>query len=266
MTPERRQRIRDVIAGARELSQSDRPAFLIQACGDDETLLTEASALLAAEETTTVTMESLNTRPKRPGPLALGDSLLNGRFLLQEFLGSGSVGTVYRALDRERNENVALKVLHSNEPDLVARFKNEFRSLQGTHHTNLVRIDEMFEVEETCFFSMELVEGLNFLDYVRTSAPVGAVYNSDRLLPSLLQLCEGISALHHAGKLHRDIKPANVLVDAEGRVVLLDFSVGRELDAGAERQTFVGTPPTWLRSRCYSSPRFQRPRTGSALA
>lgn len=201
MTPGRGQDLKDVIARALELSLLDRQAFLRKACGDDETLLTELTARLAAEERPTVVARTLSTVRKRPGPFALGDSLLNGRFHLLDLLGSGSVGTVYRALDGERNETVALKVLHSREPDLVARFKNEFRSLQGTHHTNLVRIDEMFEVEETCFFSMEFVEGPNFLEYVRTSKPVGATYNPSRLLPSLLQLCEGISALHHAGQV-----------------------------------------------------------------
>jgi serine/threonine protein kinase len=243
MTPERWQQIKRIIADALDLDISDRPDFLRQACGGDDTLFDEASAILASQEKRPVLLQLFDTPPKRPAPLAPGDSLLDGRFLLLEFLGRGSVGTVHRALDRNRDEQVALKVLHLKEPDLVARFKNEFRSLQSLRHTNLVRLDELFETEDICFFSMELIEGVNFLEYVRTSAPSGAAFNPNRLLPSLLQLCDGISALHKAGKLHRDIKPANVLVDPTGRVVLLDFSVVREIAARAERQTFVGTPP-----------------------
>src|SRR5260221_2865515 len=243
MTPERWQRMKELLADALELDFSDRLSFLKQACANDETLFTELAAILASQQRPPVLLQVLGTPPKLRGPLAIGESILSGRFLLLDLLGSGSIGTVYRALDQDRHEHVALKVLHCTEPDLVARFKNEFRSLQSTSHKNLVRIDELFEAEGRCFFSMELVEGVNFLKYVRTSAPVGMVYNPDRLLPSFSQLCEGISALHHAGQLHRDIKPANILVTQQGRVVLFDFSVIRELEADSPKESSFGALP-----------------------
>src|ERR1700682_2188385 len=121
MTPERWQEIKTIIADALDLDRSDRPGFLRQAGGTDETLLAEADAILASQEKPPVLLQLFDRAPKRRAPLAPGDSLLNGRFLLLEFLGSGSVGSVYRALDRERDEQVALKVLHLKEPDLVAR-------------------------------------------------------------------------------------------------------------------------------------------------
>src|SRR5688500_9957829 len=92
------------------------------------------------------------------------------RFDLLTRLGQGGMGVVYEAFDRERSVKVALKTITTLTPDTLLRFKNEFRALQDLQHPNLVRLDELFEDEGTWFFTMELVDGVDFLRNVRPLA------------------------------------------------------------------------------------------------
>ena len=180
----------------------------------------------------------------------------NSRFEVIRVLGEGGMGTVYEALDRERATYVALKTLRDVHPDTRFRFKHEFRSLQDIHHPNLVSLGEMLEENGHLFFTMELIDGVRFLDYVRgaVSSPVSesqvratserpalgssppsapVAVDEVRLRAAFGQLARGLQALHLAGKVHRDVKPSNVLVTAEGRVVILDFGL---VQSAAERE------------------------------
>jgi serine/threonine protein kinase len=197
------------------------------------------------------------------------------RFEVVSHLGIGGMGIVYEALDRECGQSVALKTLRSMSPQALVRFKNEFRALQDLHHPNLVRLGELIEENGQWFFTMELVHGRNFLRHVRSDA--GAIFESEspalaltgtvgtpsssvttresppspprpamgpdlgRLRSSLAQLVHAVSALHAAGKIHRDIKPSNILITTEGRVVLLDFGVIKDVDDTDTESRAVGT-------------------------
>src|SRR5262249_29257643 len=89
------------------------------------------------------------------------------RFQVIRRLGAGGMGVVYEALDHERNATVALKTLRTLKPDALLRFKNEFRALADIQHPNLVTLGELYEDRERWFFTMEMVHGIHFLDYVR---------------------------------------------------------------------------------------------------
>lgn len=88
------------------------------------------------------------------------------RFRIVRRLGAGGMGVVYEAIDRERDARVALKTLRTLKPDALLRFKNEFRALADITHPNLVSLGELFEEEGRWFFTMEMVDGEHFLDYV----------------------------------------------------------------------------------------------------
>ncbi len=113
--------------------------------------------------------------PHVPGTLGV----LDERFELLSQLGRGGMGIVYRAFDRERGVQVAVKTLQSLAPDQVLRLKAEFRALRDLRHPNLVELGELIEHDGDWFFTMELVEGANFLDHVR-----GAVRLDDWSLTS----------------------------------------------------------------------------------
>ena len=166
------------------------------------------------------------------------------RFRILHRLGRGGSGAVYAARDRESGCDVALKVLHDTNPETLLLLKNEFRSMAEIHHPNLVRLGELVEDDGQWFVSMELVDGIDALTYVR---PEGGgsdtAFDERRLRHVLPQMVLGLSALHAAGKVHCDVNPSNVMVTAEGRVVILDFGIIR--DVGRRTTTgrgFEGTP------------------------
>jgi eukaryotic-like serine/threonine-protein kinase len=188
-------------------------------------------------------------------------------------LGSGGMGIVYEVFDRERAEHVALKTLSRVDPGGIYDLKKEFRSLADVRHPNVVSLYDIVNEGGQWFFTMELVYGTPFSEYV-TRAPdpdeapdsvdAGAllrsqtradirqgdpVFDEVRLRGALAQLVLGVSAIHAAGKLHRDLKPSNVLITNEGRVVVLDFGLVQDDNRGSDTadtslddNLVVGTP------------------------
>jgi serine/threonine protein kinase len=207
------------------------------------------------------------------------------RFTLERCLGEGASGAVYSAVDNTNGMTVAVKVLTRLDPSSLLRFKGEFRSLANISHPNLLQLYDLVARGQDWLLSMELIEGGDFLGYVRPSPsdatgegseqppveeqddePLGSfatvtIHGHDdpalqaneqnpkraekrpralgpldepRLRSALLQLCEGLHALHTKDRLHRDLKPANVLVSAaEDRVVICDFGLVVEETAQA---------------------------------
>jgi two-component system sensor kinase len=187
---------------------------------------------------------------------------LPGYKVLSE-LGRGGMGVVYRARHEKRNREVALKTLLHISPVELQRFKQEFRSLADIAHPNLAGLYELLSDGETWCFSMEILEAVDFTEYVWSgfealrrqkgqtfvgTLPTGKTRLTPevktRLYEGLKQLVLGLNTLHQAGMLHRDIKPSNVLVTTEGRVVLVDFGLAAQFEEGSEDRPIgiQGTP------------------------
>jgi serine/threonine protein kinase len=184
--------------------------------------------------------------------------VLAGRFELRRRLGVGGSGVVYEAIDTESRGRVALKTLQRMDPDALVRFKEEFRALQDIEHRNLVHLGELTCADGLWFLTMELVEGCDFLDYVRPKGehPDGIrTLNEERLRRCLAQLVDALLVVHESGRVHCDVKPSNIRVDPTGRLVLLDFGLvtfvsqsKRELSLDAA----VGTPAYMAPEQCRS--------------
>jgi len=181
-----------------------------------------------------------------------------GRFEIVKRLGEGGMGVVYEAIDQENQSRVALKSLSRLDPSGIYRIKREFRALAHIAHPNLVGLHELFSSNGQWFFTMDLVEGNDFCQYVRSYIeqqdsvfngfkniePTGVDYQ--RIYNALSQLLQGIAAIHSINKLHRDLKPSNVLVTQEGRVVILDFGLVTDQNVDDRRhptdENLTGTP------------------------
>jgi HAMP domain-containing protein len=160
------------------------------------------------------------------GALMPGQSL-GVRYDIKAMLGAGGMGMVYRAVDRELQEVVAIKTL---KPELIAsdttaleRFKSEIRLARKISHRNVVRTHDLGEARGLYFITMEFVEGTSLKDLVRARGrlPVNV------LLPIAKQLCRALEVAHEAGVIHRDIKPQNMVVEGDGTLKVMDFGIAR---------------------------------------
>lgn len=182
-----------------------------------------------------------------------------GRYELQNRLGEGGMGEVWKALDTLLQRHVAIKLLHGNirqDPNFVTRFEQEARVIAALSHPNIVEIhDFAFEqksASETLgYMVMDYVEGQTLADYIRETS-------RQQLFPSALDLVYLFTSIslaldyaHSKGTIHRDIKPANILLDqrianarAMGKPILTDFGIAKMQTATTHTVvgTILGTP------------------------
>jgi serine/threonine protein kinase len=163
-----------------------------------------------------------------------------GRFALKQELGEGSFGRVYRAHDPRLDRDIALKrykTAPSRKGDLEALL-SEGRLLARVKHANVVVVHSLEAHGDEVGLSMELVEGRTLGEEVRVNGPLG--FREAALIA--LDLCRALSAIHAAGLIHRDVKPQNVMRERGGRIVLMDFGLGREARKSLPEAERVGTP------------------------
>ncbi len=172
-------------------------------------------------------------------------AVLGGRFEIERALGSGGMGMVFKARDRELEDVVALKMLKpevSGDQRLVERLKSELKLARKISHPNVLRTFDFGEIDGVPYISMEYVRGVTLRELLNQSGrlPYSAA------LRLMRQLVAGLAAAHAEGILHRDIKPENVILDASGNAKLMDFGLARpvtRLDAGQTQAGWlVGTP------------------------
>ena len=178
----------------------------------------------------------------------LAASRLGDYELIRE-LGRGGFGVVYEARHVKQQNRVALKTLPTGtdgqevNADRLHKFRKEFRTLSEINHPNLVGMQTLEFDGTQWFFTMDLVKGTDFLSYVRPKDWL----DEKHLRASIKQLAAGIMALHDKGIVHRDLKPSNVLVEPNGRVVILDFGLVAQLQQNPDMTAtksamFAGTP------------------------
>ena len=184
-----------------------------------------------------------------------------GRYRIVSVLGQGSFGITYRAIDTELGREVAIKeylpaaLAVRQDGTTVAprsgsaaadfawgrdRFIAEGRTLAALHRVpGVVQVHDFLEANGTAYLVMELVRGRTLLEQIERQGPLDAT----RIDGILWILLDGLEQVHGTGFLHRDVKPANVLIDGQGRPVLIDFGASRAAVAGrSQAMTAIFTP------------------------
>ena len=165
------------------------------------------------------------------------------RYILQEFLARGGMGTVYTAEDKTLNRRVAIKILDSSDLHgaLEERLLREARVLAKLEHPGIVPVHDAGTLADgRVFYVMKFVEGS------RVDQSVASVSSLPERLRLFLRICETVSFAHSRGILHRDLKPANVMVGAFGEVLVMDWGLAKILQSDAIRsseETIVSTAP-----------------------
>jgi serine/threonine protein kinase/tetratricopeptide (TPR) repeat protein len=181
-----------------------------------------------------------------PSPYGYEASLvgrsLGGRYKILRILGEGGMGAVYQARDLELERIIALKVIRpelASNSGILQRFKQELILARNVTHKNVIRIYDLGEADGIKFITMEYVEGEDLRSLLREKgklAPAEAV-------AIVQQIGRALEVAHSEGVIHRDLKPQNVMLDPQGRVVVMDFGLARSLEAPGMTQTgaLVGT-------------------------
>ncbi|MBL9100744.1 MAG: protein kinase [Myxococcales bacterium] len=159
------------------------------------------------------------------------DPVQLGRYRLQERLGQGGMGVVFRAHDPQLRRDVAVKLLHTARTagparEQHARLRREALALGRVSHPNIVQVYEVGEDGDHVFVVMEYVRGVTMRAWLAQQPRTPA-----EILGVALQVGRGLAAAHAAGIIHRDLKPENVLVGADGRARVVDFGLARAVAA-----------------------------------
>ncbi len=174
-------------------------------------------------------------------------AILDGRYLIEEEIGRGGMGIVYKALDKELDMPVALKVLHpriADRPEAVTQLREEALAAIRLTHPNLVRLHNFENTAQAKYLLMEYVPGQSLSKMLSNGLAAG--FTERDVIRIAEQVADGLAAAHKAGIIHRDIKPSNILITPEGQVKILDFGIAHVEDPtalkGGVRQAHAGTP------------------------
>ena len=153
-------------------------------------------------------------------------TLLQGRFLVEERIGQGGMGAVYRAVDQKFGTSVAIKETFYGDDELSAAFEREARLLNGLHHPIFPHVSDYFSDDRGHFLVMEFIEGEDLSAILKR----GEVFSVAEVMRWTLDLLDGLDYLHSQDPpvIHRDIKPNNLKLTSRGNIVLLDFGMAKE--------------------------------------
>jgi tetratricopeptide (TPR) repeat protein/predicted Ser/Thr protein kinase len=180
--------------------------------------------------------------------------------LEKDLLGRGGMGDVYRAIDTQTGELVAVKALSpeivSRDPDLLERFTREGETLRQLNHPNIVRMVAAVQEDGRHYLVMEYVGGGSLEDLLASQGRLP----SKRMVEIALEVADALTRAHHLGIIHRDIKPANVLLAEDGTPRLSDFGIAYVTDIPRLTQTgiLVGTVDYLSPEVCQGEPPDER--------
>ncbi len=176
--------------------------------------------------------------PPRPGtPSGLGPGAMFGRYQIERELARGGMGIVYVATDPGLKRKVALKVMIAGETasdDQVRRFVREARAAGQLHHPNIVAVHDAGEVDGRHYFTMDLVDGKEL------AHTIGSGMKLRDQVALMRTVCLALHHAHEHGIVHRDLKPANIMITRDGRPVVMDFGLAKDVGNDASFRSLSG--------------------------
>ncbi|HLX09047.1 MAG TPA: serine/threonine-protein kinase [Thermoanaerobaculia bacterium] len=257
MTPERWQRVKQLLDVVLDLEDWQRETFVVRECSGDAALSAEVLDLLAGAAAADQFIEEPAVKLLAREPrLAVGHRF--GPYRVLREIGHGGMGAVYLAErgDAEYEKRVAVKVVRRgmDSEEIVRRFRQERQILANLVHPNIAALLDGGTTDDgLSYFVMEYVEGAPVDQYCRTAALAQRAR-----LELFLTICAAVHFAHQNLVVHRDLKPANILVTAAGVPKLLDFGIAKLLQEEQPLSTRVLQPGLLLMTPEYASPEQRR--------
>lgn len=240
MNQSRERRVLELFDQAMDLPPEQITTLLRNSCGNDPQLCADVEALLAtmkdAEDLLPDSVGSSNSTPRFGDGLTVlwhqngiaarlrAGEFLAGRYVINEAIGKGGMGEVYRATDTRLEREVAIKVLNFanlGHEEMEDRFNREMKSVAALSHSNIVTLHDLAEDGAVSYAVMEFVTGKTLRELIAD----GLTWQKTLLLAH--GVASGLCAAHDHNLMHRDIKPENVIVTEDGHAKILDFGLAR---------------------------------------
>jgi serine/threonine protein kinase len=238
MSSERWQQVERLYHSALERAPDRRGAYLKEACKGDSGLCREVESLLAQSNSNEGALDrpalefaaDLLSHPAAPAQLVPGKQF--GAYSIEEFLGEGGMGVVYRAMDTRLKRPVAIKFLSEEFATRAAqrRFQREAQMASSLNHPHILTVHDVGESGGRQYLVTEFIDGGTLKDWALREKP-----GWQQVVDLLTGVADGLAAAHAAGILHRDIKPANIFVAKNGYAKLGDFGLAK-LDESISRE------------------------------
>jgi tetratricopeptide (TPR) repeat protein len=261
MNRERWTQIKEIFAVVVECPADARRSTITELCQGDTELESQVQELLSQHEQMGSFLEGSSPGDEGgDGQLLASGEILANRYRIIELLGSGGMGQVYEAEDKELGERIAVKVIRQETPfgsGLLDRLRREVQLARRVTHPNVCRVFDLgyhrHNDQEFIFLTMELIKGETLTARLKRE---GKIAPPEALLVCR-QLCQALAAAHQAGILHRDFKCSNVMLLGTGdqvRAVVTDFGIARLIQPTEDQQSLVTSHGMVLGTPAYMSP------------
>ncbi|HEV3200475.1 MAG TPA: protein kinase [Bryobacteraceae bacterium] len=244
MSPDRWEHLRALFDAAISKEPAERERLIAELAQSEPETTVELQKLLASHACAGSFLQQapIPIDSERGSTLAVG-SVFAERYQILQTLGMGGMGTVYKAFDQVVERLVALKVIRGDlaeRPEVRERFRRELVFARKIVHRNVIRIFDLGVWEKSRFITMEFIDGETLADRLQVAG---------RLAPHdaagiMLQVASGLEAAHGEGVVHRDLKPQNIMLDKQGRALVMDFGIARGVEQPTLTHTaqLMGTP------------------------
>lgn len=263
MDTDRYKRLKKIFQDAVERPPGERSAFIDTACEGDKELRKEVMSLLSADTDAGSFLAPPDTSglsPESWGKRLVGAEI-GGKYKLERVISAGGMGTVYEAAQEHPQRNVAVKIMNRAPFSRSAhrRFEYESQILARLEHPGIAQVIEAGTHKEDPDRDDDRGIPYFVMEYIQDAQPISVYAREKNLsvkerLALFTQICDAVHYGHQKGILHRDLKPANLLVNAEGRIKVIDFGVARVMDPDGELTTMHTEVGQLIGTMQYMSP------------